>query len=319
MANETTTTSLDDLTHTSLVQPVVIAALSEQPWLWKTSREFVSIADQATSAAKIPKETSWWGSPNDDGAGVDTEFNGTEGTDLSNTQVATSSITITAAEYAVAMEITDSVVEDSVRGIDVFGWLEQRHLHVINLAMEDDFLALFGSLSNSVGTTGFDLTVLQALAAQQGVRVRAANSDTSMYVFDNQQQLDLDTALVATNAAAAVYALAADRLIGYAPSSDNGLGSMRHTMMLRNFPAFTSGLTDLSADVADVYGAFYCATSAANDASGATTFGHVWKRLPRLELDRIVIGRATLLVTSAKWGCGELQDGSGSLIASDAP
>lgn len=319
MASETTTTSLDDLTHTSLVQPVVIAALSEMPALWKLTREFASIADQATSAAKIPKETAWWGTPNDDGAGVATAFNGTEGTDLGNTQAASGSITITAAEYGVAMEITDNVVEDSVRGVDIFGWLRGRHIHAINLAMEDDFLALFGSLSNSVGSTGNDLTVVQAIAAQQGVRVRGAISDTSVYVFDNEQQLNLDTALVATSTSMAVYALAADRLIGYAPTGDNGMGAMRHTMQLRNFPAYTSGLTDLSGDVADVYGAFFCATSAANDANGATTFGHVWKRLPRLETDRIIIGRSTLLVTTAKWGVAELQDGSGSLIATDAP
>ena len=319
MASETTTTSLDDLTHTSLVQPVVIAALSEMPGLWKFSREFDSIADQATSGAKIPKETSWWGSPNDDGAGVATAFNGTEGTDLGNTQAATGSITITAAEYGVAMEITDNVIEDSVRGVDVFGWLESRHLHAINLAMEDDFLALFASLSQTAGSTGNDLTVAQMIAAQQGVRVRGAISDTSVYVLDNEQQLNLDTALQATSTSMAVYALAADRLIGYAATADNGMGAMRHTMNFRNFPVHTSGLTDLSGDTNDVVGAFFCATSAVNDASGATTFGHVWKRLPRLETDRIVIGRSTLLVTTAKWGVAELQDGSGTGIVTDAP
>lgn len=319
MALETTTSTLDDLTHTSLVQPVVIAALTEMPGLWKLGREFASLADQSTSTAKIPKETAWWGTPDDDGAGVDTEFNATEGTDLGNTQVSTGSITITAAEYGVAMEITDNVIEDSVRGIDVFGWLESRHLHAINLAMDDDFIALFASLSNSVGSTGVDLTIAQMISAQQGVRVRGAVTDTSVYVIDNEQQLNLDTALQAANAAAAIYALSADRLIGYAPTGDQGLGAMRHTMQFRNFPVFTSGLTDLANASADVVGAFFCATSAANDANGATTFGHVWKRLPRLETDRIPIGRSTLLVTTAKWGCAELQDGSGTAIITDAP
>lgn len=319
MAQETTTSTLDDLTHTSLVQPVVIAALTEMPGFWKLSREFAPIADQATSTAKIPKETSWWGTPDDDGAGVDLELNATEATDLGNTSAATGSITITAAEYGVAMEITDNVVEDSVRGVDVFGWLESRHLHAINLAMEDDFIALFASLSNSVGSSGNDLTVAQMIAAQQGVRVRGATTDTSVYIIDNEQQLNLDTALIATGTSMAVYALAADRLIGYAPTGDNGMGAMRHTMNFRNFPVHTSGLTDLANASADVVGAFFCATSAANDASGATTFGHVWKRLPRLETDRIVVGRSTLLVTTAKWGCAELQDGSGTAIITDAP
>jgi len=319
MANETTTTTLDDLTHTSLVQPVVIAALSEMPQFYKLTREFNSLEGQATAAGKYPKETSWWRTPGDRGAGVDTEFDGAEGTDLGNTSAATSSVTITAAEYGVAMEITDNVVEDSVRGIDVFGLLTGRHLHAIGLAMDDDFLALFASLSNAVGSSGSDLTISQMIAAQQGVRVRGAVSDTSVYVIDNEQQLNLDTAIVATNAAAAIYALSADRLIGYAPTADNGLGAMRHTMNFRGFPVHTSGATDTANAAADVAGAFFCATSAANDASGATTFGHVWKRLPRLETDRIVIGRASLLVTTARWGVAEIQDGSGSAIITDAP
>jgi hypothetical protein len=319
MSQETTTTSLNDLTNSALVQPVVIAALSEMPGLWKLSREFAPLTDQATSAASIATETSWWGSANDDGAGVDTEMNATEGTDLSNTQAATGTVTVTAAEYGVAMEVTDNVVEDSVRGIDVFNWLEGRHLHAINLAMTDDFIALFASISNSVGSSGSDLTVIQAIAAQQGVRVRGAVSDTSIYVLDNEQQLNLDTALLATSTSMAVYALAADRVIGFSTSPDNGMGAMRNTMSLRNFPAYTSGLTDLANASADVVGCFFCGTSAANDANGATTFGHIWKRLPRLETDRIIIGRSTLMVTTAKWGCAELQDGSGSAIITDAP
>jgi hypothetical protein len=78
-------------------------------------------------------------------------------------------------------------------------------------------------------------------------------------------------------------------------------------------------MTDLANASADVAGAFFCATSAQNDANGATTFGHVWKRLPRLETDRIVIGRSSLLVTTARWGVAEIQDGSGSAIITDAP
>lgn len=317
MAQEITTTTFDDLTHASLVQPVVIAALSEMPHLWKLTQEFASLADQSTSTAKIPKETSWWGTPDDDGASVDLEFNATEGTDLGNTQASTSSVTITAAEYGVAMEITDNVIEDSVRGVDIFNWLEGRHLHAINLAMEDDFIALFASLSNSVGSSGSDLTIAQMVSAQQGARVRGGGP--GVYVIDNEQQLNLDTALLATNAAAAIYALSADRLIGYAPTPDNGMGSMRQTMFFRNFPVYTSGLTDLANAGADVVGAYFAPTSAVNDASGATTFGHVWKRLPRLETDRIVIGRSTLLCTTCKWGVAELQDGSGTAIITDAP
>ena len=77
MANEITTTAYDDLTHASLVEPTMVGALAEQPGLWALCREFSAIG-KSTSAVKIPKEVSFWGTPADDGAGVDTELNGTE-------------------------------------------------------------------------------------------------------------------------------------------------------------------------------------------------------------------------------------------------
>lgn len=317
MANEITTSTFDDLTYTAAVQPVVIAALSEQGGLWRLSREF-NIIDQPSTGAKIPTETAWWGSPNDDGDGVDTELDGTQGTDVSNTSASTGSVTISSGEYVVGMEITDNVIEDSVRGIDVFMWLRDRHLKAMDLAWTDDFCALFAGLSNTVGSTGVNLTIAQLIAAQQGLRVRGAESDSTVYVLDNQQQSDVDDALIAGSTSMAIYAMSADRMIGYAPTADNGMGASRVTMRFRNLPVIATGLTDTANTAADVVGACFCASSAANDAAGSTTFGHVWKRLPRLETDRIVAGRSTLMVTSSRWGCGELQDGSGTGIVTDA-
>lgn len=317
MANEVTTSTFDDLTHATLVQPIVIAALSEMPGLEKYARE-INCIDQPTAGVKIPTETSWWGSANDDGAGVDTELDATQATDLSNTAASTGSVTCTPGEYGVAMEITDNVTEDSVRGIDVFGWLTGRHLHAIGLARTDDFLALLASLSNSVGSSGVDLTIANLISAQQGLRVRGAVADTTVYILDNQQVSDIESALVATNAAAAIYALSADRLIGYAPTANNGMDMSRQVMSFRNMPVFATGLTDTANAGADVVGACFCVSTAANDESGATTFMQSWKRLPRLETDRVAVGRSTLLVTTARWGCAELQDGSGTAIVTDA-
>lgn len=318
MANEISTSTYDDLTYTAAIAPIVIAALSEKAGLWRTSREF-NLIDAPSAAQKIPTETPWWGTANDDGAGVDTEFDGSQLVDVSNTSASTGSVTISAGEYVVGQEITDYVLEDSIRGIDLFMLLRDKHIFAIDLAMTDDFCALFAGLSNSVGSSGSNLTVAQAISAQQGLRIRGAESDTTMYVLDNQQSLDIETDLMSTNAAAAVLALSADRLIGYAPTPDHGMGASRVIMRLRgNLPVVATGLTDTANAGADVVGACYCASSATNDAGGATTFGHVWKRLPRLETDRIVAGRSTLMVTSARWGCGELQDGSGGAIITDA-
>lgn len=317
MANEITTTTFDDLTHASLVQPVIIQALTERPGLFRFCREF-SIIDQPTNAAKIPTETSYWGSANDDGAGVDTEFNATEATSLSNTAFSTGSVTCTAAEYGVAHALTDNVVEDSVRGIDVMSLIQGRMLFVHMLAWEDDYLAMYANLSQTVGTSGVDLTIAQMIAAQQGLRIRGVAADALVFVLDNQQTLDIEAALMATNAAAAIFALSADRVIGYAPTADQGMSPSRQIMVFRGIPTFGTGLTDTANAAADVVGACLAPSTAYNDQSGATTHCMAWKRLPMFETQRQAKLRANDLVMTARLGFAELQDGSGTAIITDA-
>lgn len=319
MADETTTGTLDDITHAALIGPYIIRALSEKGGMYMHGKEFDITRNHAAAGIKIPSETSWWGSPGDDGAGVDTEFGATQGTDLSNTAIATGAgVTVTPGEYGVLIELTDDVGEDSVSGIDVLTWINERMLHVISLAITDDFLALYASLSNSVGTSGSDLTPAQMLAAQQGLRTRGADADAIVYVLDNQQVADIEAALSAASTSVATFALAADRLLRYAPTVDNGMGSSRQVMTFRGAPVFASGLTDTANTAADVVGACYCPSTSYNDATGATTFASAWKRLPRLELQRNAKGRAVEMVMTARWGCGEMQDGSGTAIITDA-
>lgn len=319
MSNETTTSTLDDLTNSTLVEPVIIMALSEQPGhAVRSCREF-NLIGKPTLAAKIPTQTSYWGSPADDGAGVDTEFDGSQGTALSNTAVSTGSVTCTPAEYGVAHQLIDNVGEDGVLdALELMNLFTSTMLTVLQLALDDDFFANFANLSNVTGSTGVDLTIAQMVAAQQGLRTRGAVADAVCYVLDNQQASDIEAALLTTNAAAAVYALSADRLINYAPTSDNGMGSNRQIASFRGYPVYTSGLTDTANTGADVVGACYCPTTAFNDASGATTYGIAWKRIPRFETQRQAKARGTDLVMTMRAGTAELQDGSGSAIITDA-
>jgi len=242
MANEITTTTMNDVTNASLVEPVIIAALSEQSGITISScREFNAIG-KPTNALLIPTQTSYWGSANDDGVGVDTEFNGTEATALSNTAVSTGGVTCTAAEYGVAHQLTDNVGEDSaIDALELMNLFTSQMLTVLQLALDDDFCALFASLSNAVGSTGVDLSVANMLSAQQGIRTRGANADAVIYVLDNAQAADLDTALSTTNAAAAVFALPAGRPLGYAPTRRHGTGPVRHRPTFPGFPCFSGG------------------------------------------------------------------------------
>jgi len=320
MAAESTTTSLDDLTHSSLVQPVLIKALSARARLIAFCRQFNIIA-QATNAAKIPVQTSYWGSANDDGAGVDTEFNASEGTALGNTQVSTSSITCTAAEYGVQITVTDNVGEDSVSGIDIFNVIGNTMLPVMMLAWEDDYLALLASLSNTVGSSGVDLTVANLIAAQTGLRVRETEADRLEFILDNQQASDFEGLMVATSTSMAVYAMAADRAINWQPTADNGMTN-RVVAGFRGSPVNVTGLTDTANAGADVVGACICPSTAFNDSSGATTHAMAVKRLPRFRTDNssaiAIGGRGTIMVLDSRVGFAELQDGSGTAIITDA-
>lgn len=321
MALETTTATADDLTHASLIQPVMIRALQARARLYRFCRQF-NLIGQSTAAAKIPVQTSWWGSAADRGAGVDTEFNTSEGAALGNTQVSTGSVTCTAAEYGIQITVTDNVGEDSVSAIDLVGTLPGQMMDVMTLAWEDDYLALLASLSNTVGTSGVDLTVAQLIAACTGQRVRETEADRTEIIFDHEQASNFEGLMVATSTSMAVYAMAADRVISWQPTADHGLTN-RVIAGFRGSPVNVSGLTDTANSGADVVGAVVCPSTAFNDSSGATTHAMVIKRLPRFRMDNTsaiaIGGRGTVMVMDSRVGFAELQDGSGTAIITDAP
>lgn len=318
MANESTTTTLNDITNASLVQPVIVQALSEKPGYHRFCEQY-DLTQQPTSAAIIPTQTSWWGSPNDRGAGVDTELGATEGTALGNTAVSTGGITCSTAEYGVAHFLTDNVQEDSVRGIDVLGLFTGTMLKVLLLALDDDYLALYASLSNVVGSTGVDISIANMIAAYQGLRTRGVDADVQIYVLDNEQAGNVEAGITAASTSMAVWALAADRLLDYR-ATNSMLSRMIGTF--RGQPMFCSGLTDTANAGADVVGGLICPTSSYNDAqggSGATTHAMAWKRMPTLELQRQAKGRGVDIVMTARAGFAEQQDGSGAALITDAP
>lgn len=319
MANEISTSSVASFTNSGLVQPVVILALSEQPGLAiRMCREFNAV-NQKTTSIKIPTQTSYWGTPNDRGAGVATAFNGTEAVGLGNTGVSAGSVTITPAEYGVAHALTDNVAEDSaIDAVYVMDLLMATMLNVLQLALDDDYIALYASLSNTSGVTNTTLTVASMINAQQSIRIRGTNAEALCYILDNKQSQDLEAALVASSTSAAVYALSADRLIGYQPTQSQGMGPARQIMAFRNYPVYSTGLTDNANGTTDVLGACVCPTTAYNDASGATSHALAWKRMPRFETQRQAKGRSVDIVMTMRAGVATLQNGSGQQLLSKA-
>jgi hypothetical protein len=314
MTQEITTVSLASFTHAYLIQPVIIAALSEQPgFAVRNCREF-NLVGQGTTAAQLPIESAYWGTPNDRGAGVATAFNTSQANAIGNTPYTAGAITCTPGEYGVAHSLVDNVVEDSVDGLDLMNLFSGRMLRVLQLAIDDDYIALFPAATFSVGTTNVAVTVAQMISAQQGLRTRGVVADSVAYTLGNTTSNYLESALQATSTNIAVYALSTDRLINYAPTVDNGMNTTRQVMTFRGIPAYTTGLTDTANAGVDEVSACTCPTSKANDDSGATSHAIAWKRMPRFETQRFAKLRATDLVMTCRAGLAKLQDGATTSI-----
>lgn len=313
MSNEITTVTLDDVTHGYLIEPTLIAALSEQPGLAsRMCREFV--IKKGTNTIQLPVEAAYWGSPNDRGAGVATQFNQVQAVAMGNTPVTTNGVQCTSGEYGVAHALTDNTDEDTVDGIDLMQLFTGQMLKVMTLAMDDDYVAMFPSLSQTVGTTNTAPTLVQLIAAQTGLRTRGAVADALTYVLGNITAGYLESVIMAASTSMAVYALSADRLINYAPTANNGMDASRVIGQLRGVPIVATGLTDTINAGVDESSACICPSTANNDVTGASTHAQAWKRFPRFETQRQAKGRLTELVMTARCGFAELQDGAGTQI-----
>lgn len=318
MANEITTTAFNDFVNSAAVIPVLIGALQEQSFCWKVCRDFTGqYAGRGTNSLTIPKEDSLF-TAGDNGTGADTEYDATEGTDLSNTAMTTSAATLTTGEYGIAVELTDTLKEDSVfSGAELVTILSEKCIHALGIAMEVDFLTLFASISNASGASGVALVVPTMMAAQIAPRARGLRTESQAFIIDTQAATDLDNNLVATSAAAATYAFAADRALGYAPTDDHGMLT-RQTMAFRNRPVFTTGLVPTANSGVDTIGNCLVPSTPLNDRLGATTYGMGWKRMPTIEMQRISLGRSDQIVVTQRCGFVELQDGSAQGITSRA-
>jgi hypothetical protein len=315
--NETSTATIDDFSYAAIIAPVLLATLAEKAQWIAWAREF-NIVDQPSDSYKVGSITSYYGSPNDRGAGVDTEMNADETTELANTAVSSGSVTIGTSEYGIAHALTDKLVEDTVDSLDLLNLLRGHMMTALALAMADDMAALYPGLSNSIGTTNVAMTIAQLLAGKNDIRTRGGYAPDGVgYVLGNKSFEYVENGFIATNAAAAVYALGADRVLDYRPAPNNGMTDGR-VAAFRGDPVYASGLIDTANAGVDEVSAVMVPSTARNDEAGLTTFLQLWKRFPRFETERKAKGRLTDLVMTIRWGIAEGLDGTGSKYVTKA-
>lgn len=314
MASSTTTT-LNDFTNAGVTQLLML----DYPHDWSVAQQFFGrkdVSGMPGNRADFPVLASDMGTVGDNGSGVDTEFDGTEDTDLTAVALDSDVVQISCSEYALMRTITDNVYEDSIAGIDVLNVTIADASRILFTALEKDCWTLFASLSNTVGVSGADLTIAQMLAAEVNIATRGNRAqDGVVYCLDDQAVNDLQAALMSTNSATAVFASTADRLIGVDATANNGHGN-GHVMNFRQYGVYRSGLADTANSTADVVSAAFTPASPGN--AGFVTFGLLEKRPFRVEEQRDASLRAGELVFSMRMGAGEWRDSSGTGIVTDA-
>lgn len=289
MANEVTTTSADDLVYAeTILEEAIIAAL----YSLNNARNVVRFA----SLAGFPSKTKNFPKPPKLSASALTE-----GTDMSYTAFATSEASITVGEVGIVLAVTDLL---SVSDIVSDGFYAGEAAKAVAAKQTTDIAALGAGFSNSVGSTGVDLTEANILA---GIATLEAASVPGPYaaLIHPQQKSDLVSDIGTTISAAA-------NTGGSARSETNDIGAARPDGMLGS-----------------LYGVDFYVTAAVPTANAAAdrsgmlvakdrAIGYVEKWPARVELERDASLRALEINVVSAYGVGEIDDSSGVEILSDA-
>ena len=314
MAGETTTTTLNDLVNGYVISPSMLSYAME--YIVATDKfRYYSLIGQNANVLQVARFALDY-TVNDNGASLDNEFDGTEGTALSLTALDTDQVQFTCSEFAVARAITDNVYEDSIMGASLISMVMQDAAHLLSMAVEAAGCALFGSLSNVSGSSGSDATIAQAIACADGIRTRGTNApDGVVFTLDNVQWSDLKTAAVATSTSVVTYGQSAEQILGLS-RNPNQYSAARMVGTIYGIPVYETGVTATANAGADVAGACWTPSSPGNDPHA--TFAYVDKRPFRMEIERDALLRSDVAVFSRRCAVGEASDFSGGALVTDA-
>jgi len=276
MANETTTTTLDDL-FTSIVAAARFTA--EEQSLLRNLVTVYNIDAQPGVTIQVPKYPAV--------AAADL----TEGTDMSATQVSTSSISVTVAEVGAQVFLTDLAAMGAGNPADELGTVLG---NAIATKMDTDVIGLFDGFSTSLGATTTELTAAYLFQAAATLRANKAPGRL-VGVFHPYQ----------------VYALKANLTNTFA--NPNG-GDLQNEAMRTGYVGTIAGI--------DIFESANVTVDGSGDAKGAVfapeAMAMAMKRDFNLEPERDASNRGFELNATAIYGVGELDDAYGVEMYFDA-
>lgn len=283
MANESTTTSLNDLLPSIVAEAMFVA--QERSIMRGLVRNF-SLPMGSGKTVTVPvyaKQTA---------AGL------TEGTDLTNTEVSTSGAVLTVAEVGIMATVTDLARNSS--GTDVIADVGRLFGEAIAAKIDKDLTALFAGFS--AGSGDYTGQITAAAIFQQVAKLRGAGVDAAglVCVLHPEIAYDLKAALT-TNGNVAFTA-------GAFGNVANEAMQMGYVGQLAGVPVFESANIDYVTNAGDFPGAVFH-----RDALGLAMMQDI-----RIETQRDASLRADELVATAVYGVGELVDTYGRYLKYDS-
>ena len=289
----TTTTTLTELVNAEVIN----AAIIEYAHDFVVSAQYMNWMDLRGKASNVGSFPRWVLDATTDLAN--------ESTDMTSVALETTAVNITGAEIGIFRRITDAAIEMTTIGAGLWDFLTMDSAVLCAISLEDDIVALFPSLTTSVGTSGSDLTLANMVEAQAQIRKNGMRGQLA-YILDDQQASDYQAAQAAATSTT-INSLMLPNVTG---SSDNAyLGTFF------NAPVWQTGLCDTANTAANVVGA--CIIRGDTNPRQAP-FGAVLSRDITTEFDRDLPSRATHFGATAKWGVGEVADEGGCKIVTDA-
>jgi N4-gp56 family major capsid protein len=284
MANESTTTSLNDLLPSIVAEALFVA--QERSIMRGLVRNFTLPmgSGKTVTVPVYPKQTA---------AGV------SEGTDLTNTEVATSGAVLTVGEVGIMTTVTDMARNASAS--NVIADVGRLFGEAIAAKMDKDLTALFAGFSNGTGDYTTQITpavIFQAVAKLRGAGVP---TDGMFCVLHPEIAYDLKAALT-TGGSTAAFASGAYSELANAALQEGFVGR------LAGIPVFETSNIDYVTNAGDFPGAVFH-----RDALGLAMMQDI-----KIETQRDASLRADELVATAVYGVGELYDGYGRALKYDS-
>ena len=283
--NPTTTSTFDDVSYTAIITDEVKDALMAVV-VTPALLDFYDISGEASKAVKIPKADKFTASAL------------TEGTEVANTALTSTSVTGTAAEIGIMATITD-VLE--VSDIPAAHGARLRQLgRAIGDKLDVDICALMDGFTNAAGASGANITLANLLDAIYTLEVNdAAGLGSLVAVLHPRQTADLRTELEADTAV--IYSGKSDSNISKAMAGYFGSWFGIDIFQSTNVPTANAG--------ADRAGGVFV-------RDYALAMAQKWAA--KVETMRWAPIRGFVLVATAMYAVFEVEDSAGVELVTDA-